>query len=195
MNIQIYEPAFLYEGHSYHTPDGTELLSVTQVCKAGLGLYIHKRSGPAAQKGTLVHQTLELYDKNDLVMETLDPILVKYLEQYKLALEENKITVIQNETRRYHPELLFAGTIDKIVKINGEYALIDIKTGKHEAWHMIQLGAYGKLLESEVDIKKYYCLYLTEDSHELVEVDGKEGFSYFLALYASTKIRIKLGYV
>ena len=190
----IYKPSFEPVGHKYQADDGTELDSVTGIIKGGLGLYQHKRISAKAEFGTDVHQTLQYYNEHDLNESTLAEPLKPYLEQYKDACKEHKIEHLQSETMRYEPDLLFAGTIDMICKVDGKMSLIDFKTGKIEPWHGLQLGAYSKLMEREITIEKAYCLYLQADGFQLTEYDHKQGWQYFLAIMAAAKVRKALGY-
>ena len=194
MEIIIYEPNFLYEGHQYHTPDGTELQSVTSICKAGLGLYQHKRVSPAAQKGTHIHQAIQYYDEGDLNEETLDAIIKPYLQNYKSACKEKGIVRLQNEVRRYSPRYLFAGTIDIIAKINGAYAIIDIKSGKQENWHKWQTAGYAELMLVEIGPMDRYCLYLTESEYALVKHEEENNFREFLSLMVVADLKKRNGY-
>lgn len=190
----IYKPSFLVEGHKYQADDGADLESVTTIIKNGLGLYVHKRVSPKAEFGTDVHKTIQYYNEKDLSESTLVEPLLSYLGQYKLACEFHKIEHLQSETMRYSPDFMFAGCVDMICKVDGKMSLIDFKTGKIEAWHGLQLGAYAKLMESEIEIEKCYCLYLTGENYLLKEYDHKQGWQYFLAIMAASKVRKALGY-
>jgi hypothetical protein len=192
--LKIYEPFFEPIGHLYHTADGTVLDSVTTIIKAELGLYQYAGVTDAAGRGTRVHMACQYFDEGDLDENTISDEVRPYLEQYKLALAAHDIQVDWNEKRRYHPVYLYAGSADKGARVAGVPSIIDIKTGKEEAWHFLQLGPYGKLVEAEYPHKKYYDLYLKPDGFKLVEQDGKRGMSYFLALLAAHNLKKNLGY-
>ena len=187
-------PYFLTEGHQYTTPDGTPLESVTSILKSGLGLYQYKKVSNAALFGTNCHKAFQYYDEKDLVESTLDPAVEIRLEQYKLALTNEEIEIQQNEVMRYHPIYLYAGCIDKVCKVKGVQSLIDIKTGKVEAWHGLQLAAYGELVKEEVRAEKHYCLYVQDDTYQLIDVTNEKYFKYFLSLMTSSHIKKELGY-
>lgn len=192
----LHIPDFEPKNHEYHTNNGTIIDSVTQILKTELDTYNYSNANNAALRGTHIHIACELWDKNDLNEETLDPIIKPYLEQYKLALKNEGIEILQNELRRYSEKYLFAGTIDKVAKLKKvKNILIDIKSGVFEKWHFIQLGAYGELIRPEFKIDEYYDLYLKPDSYNFVKQDGKKGFSYFLAIMASHNIKKNLGYL
>lgn len=188
------EPYFSVEKHEYHAPDGTELVSVTGVCKSGLGIYQYKRVSNKAAFGTNCHKAFQYYDERDLDEATLEEAIKPRLGQYKLALANENIVVQQNEVMRYHPTFLYAGCIDKICLVDGVQALIDIKTGKVENWHGLQLAAYGELVKEEIGPTQHFCLYVQDDTYQLVDVTDPKYFRYFLALMASSQIKKELGY-
>jgi len=187
--MNIYEPFFNYNGHEYHADDGTELLSVTGICKSGLGIYQYKRISAKAEFGTNVHKACQYYDEKDLDESTLDPAVGLRLEQYKLACKEKGIIRLQNEVRRYHPVYLFAGTIDLICKINGVMSILDFKTGKQENWHKWQTAGYAELLKSELGELDRYCLYISDSGYDLVKHDEPNNFREFLALKVVAEIK------
>jgi len=106
--------------HIYKDDTDTIIPSVTTLLKDILGIYQYKHTGSsyAATRGTFVHLACQAYDEHDLVESTLDPVLVPYLKRYKEALLVNNITIEANELPRFHPQLRFAGTMDKIAIIN-----------------------------------------------------------------------------
>lgn len=191
--LKIYEPYFEPKGHLYHTPDGMILDSVTTILKNALNMYQYGDNSRAI-RGSAIHRMIELYDENNLDINSLSDDLKNMLEVYKKAKKELNFTSIQSEIRRYHPDYLFAGTIDKIVLLNNEYWLIDIKTGSKEIWHKWQTAAYAKLLEKEIPIKNRGCLYLTTDAWELEPHTYNMDFPEFLSLFTAYKIAKKYGY-
>ena len=171
---KIFCPAFESLGHLYHAPDGTELISVTQVLKNELDSFRYGNS-TASQNGTHGHKVMELYDNNDLVMETLDPYFLPHLAQYILALEIEKIKVLQNEVRRYSPKYMYAGTIDKIAEVKIRPSIIDIKLGIPNVQYKWQIASYKELMRHEMgaDLDRY-CLYLKKDEKERYQPLGLE---------------------
>lgn len=191
--MKIYEPYFQVEGHCYHTPDGMVLDSVTTIIKNECGLYQYG-SATAATKGDHVHRACQFHDEGSLNETTVYDEIQPYLEQYKLALTAQGIVVKQNEVRRYSPKYLYAGCVDKVVEIENNLALIDIKTGATEHWHRWQTAAYAELLRLELGPLDRYILYLKPDSFRLAQHDNKRDFGEFLALLAANTIKINSGY-
>ena len=59
---------------------------------------------------------------------------------------ENEVQLIETELFMWHKDVPWAGTCDIIAKINGQYCIIDIKTGNYYKSHEIQLNMYAELL-------------------------------------------------
>jgi hypothetical protein len=167
--MKYYIPSFEPKGHIYQSDEGEVLPSVTTIIKDSLKIYQYKSYGPsvAATRGTYVHLACQMYDENDLDESTIDPVVAPYLESYKLALKKYGINVEANELMRYHPTLKFAGSIDKVVMLDGKRTIIDIKTGKEECWHKWQTGAYAELLKAELGPLERADLYIKPDSFYL----------------------------
>lgn len=75
---------FIEESHKYLL-DGKELVSVTEVLP-----YNYTCSEFYRIRGKYVHKTIELYSKNDLDEDSLDPVLQGYLQAYKKFRVEYK---------------------------------------------------------------------------------------------------------
>jgi len=191
---RIFIPSFEPKEHLYQDDKGNILNSVTQILKSELNTYNYANQNYASTRGTHIHSACELWDKNDLDEKDLDEEIKPYLEQYKLALKNENIEILQNEVRRYSPKYLFAGSVDKLARIANKNVIIDIKSGQEEKWHFMQIGAYGELVRPEFKVDEYYCLYLKPDHYKFVKHDGKKGFRYFTALIASHTIKVNLGY-
>jgi hypothetical protein len=107
----------------------------------------------AARKlGNYVHQATALWDKDDLVVETLSPGLIPYLEGWKLFLSDFniKFAAEQIERRLYSRKWGFAGTTDRDpVEIGGRMTLIDLKTSTSMLKTYALTTAGYKILQEE----------------------------------------------
>lgn len=131
--------------HRY-TLDGEVLPSVTQILKP-LHDFSMVPAGAlqrAAEFGTAVHKTVELYLKNDLDEGSLDDALKGPLDAFKEwqqafnEVEDDCDNPII-ETFCYHPRLKYAGTPDLVYP----YSVIDIKSRPvNMLTDQIQLAAY-----------------------------------------------------
>jgi hypothetical protein len=139
---------FDQETHTYNL-NGERLPSVTQILKP---LYDFSAVPPdvlrrAAEFGTAVHKAVELYLKDDLDEQSLDPALVGPLTAFKVFLMDHPALAEQQpiiEIPIYHKRLKYAGTPDLVYP----YDDIDIKSRPFsESTDPLQLAAYGAAVE------------------------------------------------
>ena len=86
-----------------------------------------------------------------------------YLESFCKWYEDNKVLTWETELQLFDNRVPYAGTVDFIGRINGEPAILDIKTGTEVSSHEYQLVAYGLLhnyMFPKNKIKKLYTLYI-----------------------------------
>lgn len=198
---QIYEPYFEPVGHLYHTPEGRRLDSVTGILKAELNLYQYGQIN-AATRGTHVHQLCEDYDNGDMSESDTANIsvdLLPYFNAYKTAKSDIGFKVLVCEKKLYHPVYLYAGTLDRIVKMESE-KMLDIKTGAKEPWHGMQLAAYEEMAHASMPLRAgkrrgRVALYLHSDgTYELEHYEDPHDWRNFLALYSAHNVKVELGY-
>ena len=165
--------AFREEDHVY-TWNGNAVPNVTSVIEKA---YDFRFVNPDALErarvlGTKVHKTTELYDLGRLREDTLHPTLQKYLASWIQFREENNVEIISCEQRGYCAKYGFAGTIDRILKMNqGDGPLIaDIKTGDVYVPHGLQSAGYKLIAEEQGWCQKNArrcSVYLYEDGYEI----------------------------
>ena len=194
-NMKLYVPTFEPIGHIYQNDHGDVLKSVTTILKDELGLYQWKGTMTKATRGTNIHLACQFFDEKDIDEKALDTDIRENLGQYKKALAENDIVVEANELMRYHPELGYAGMVDKVAKVKGARSIIDIKSGKEEVWHRWQTAAYMGMLKKELGELDRYCLYLTNDSYKLVMHPSQMDWSEWTILLAAHNIRARANYL
>ena len=169
--------AFNQEDHTYSL-NGIALKGITGMIKSQLFPDMYKDIpqwilGRAAERGTMVHESIELFDAGFEPKDTTPE-----LESYKRIKRENGLTTLANEyivTDREH----FASAID-LVLCKGEYIfLTDIKTTytldkEYVRW---QLSIYAYLFElqnPELKVSKLYALWLRDDKSEFTEIKRVE---------------------
>jgi len=145
-------------------------------------------------RGTYVHAATEMIDKGTLDWNALDDTLRPYCEAYsKYCQSANMGEILISERPMYHAQYLYAGTLDRVVKMNGLTSLIDIKSGSPHPATALQVAAYAELVRANEDthVSKGYVLYLRDDgTYRLDEVkDLKRNLQIFLA--ALTVVRWK----
>jgi hypothetical protein len=119
---------FLPDTHEYFLGD-RRLESVTEVLgEAGMTDYRFSRDWYMT-RGKYVHAATEMIDRGTLDWSDLDPALVPFCEAYQNFIEDKRPEILLSEKPLYHAQHLYAGTLDRLVKMDGGMAIIDIKSG------------------------------------------------------------------
>lgn len=120
---------FYPDTHSYML-DGEPLPAVSDLCR-----FIHREvyhNAPqsamelAALRGTAVHAAAEILDKTGTAQIEAD--YAPYLTGYADFLSSHDVCWTLIEKPLYHPQLRYAGTIDRYGLVDGKWTLIDLKT-------------------------------------------------------------------
>jgi len=139
--------------------------------------------------GKKVHKATELYDQDDLNIETLNPTLKSYLDGWIKFENDYGFNVYNIELEMYHPLYKFAGRLDRIGVIaqdkKYDYVLVDIKSGVKMKHHAIQLAGYELLYNYGKprfeQIKRRLCVYLNPDGYRVEEYKNVNDANVFLA--------------
>ena len=100
-----------------------------------------RRSGKAAETGTVVHELVERMNRGEEV--SVHPDYQPYVDQYKGFLDLWQPEWIEVESTIVNDTLGYAGTTDGMAKIQNEIAVIDLKTGANVYGEVaLQLNAY-----------------------------------------------------
>lgn len=140
-----------------------------------------KQSTSAKGRGTAVHDIVEAYENTGKVAGLEGPFQ-GYARAFESWINSNDIKVIGHEqtvkSEKYH----YAGTLDLLVKVNGNLTLIDVKTGKdiYPEAHL-QVSAYKQALsEDGTELQGSGILLLQEDGTYKYE-QAKDKLKTFLA--------------
>lgn len=109
----------------------------------------------AGRRGSIVHELTELYDSGEEVDFLNDRGFPKFkmlewsmFERYVEFTETFKPQIDMIEVHMIDDILGFAGTIDRVIHLNGKSMLLDIKTsGSIYPSYWLQLAAYFELLK------------------------------------------------
>lgn len=171
---------------SRYVVDGQRVLSVTEALS--LSGWVRWDGVPwevldaAARRGTWVHEATVLMDEDDLDWDTVPEEWSGYLDAYRLFRMEADFVISHREAPLVHPVYRFAGTTDIAGTLNGQDAVIDIKTGDSRLFWPLQLSGYSLLLGGNG--RKRFSLRLRAngdyrlDSHD----DPKDGRLFLAAL-------------
>lgn len=166
--------------HAYTDAQGRAIPGVTSVLKA-VGLIDTTWYTPeAAQRGTSVHALTMLSDDDLIDHHTPVPAeYVKYLDAWVKFRTETDYEPMLVEHRIYHPTYRYAGTLDRAGKLNGQYAVLDIKTGKAMPATGIQLAAYQACIQPA---HARFAVELHDDgTYKLIEYRDRNDWNVWLA--------------
>lgn len=142
---------FYDESHSY-TVDGQELPSVSELTRfISRELYSDINQtvlDRAADRGTRVHKVTEALDKYGEA--ECDDDILPYLQAYLEFRKKHKCEWSHIEKAMYHPDLLYAGKVDRLGVMDGENVILDIKTTSqiHTVSVTAQLTLYKMMAEA-----------------------------------------------
>ena len=158
----LFDPAT----HTY-TLDGQVLPGVTQIIGAA-GLRDDSwYTEDAALFGKRVHEWTAHRDLGGT--EPYPEEIEGQCKAWEKFKAEAKPEILHVEMKIHHPDLPYAGTIDRIAILNSHTWILDIKTGVPQPWHGVQLAAYAFATES---IRHRAAVYLREDGTYKVAVDS-----------------------
>lgn len=127
----------------------------------------------AADRGTRVHKATQMLDVVHDV--ECDEDIVQYVQAYVQFLREHKPEWRFIEKSMYHPELMYAGTIDRYGNLDGKKTILDIKTSSslQKVLYGAQLNLYRKMFIANFhDVERIAVLHLTKDGkYKLVDFD------------------------
>ncbi len=162
------ETKILFEGntHTYRLESGEIIPSVTQIIK---DVCLIDYSGIpkdvldyARDRGAAVHLACELYDKNDL--KSCPELIEAYLQGWVDFVKNCEPVFSGIENIVYSKKYNYAGTVDRICKIDDTDWIIDIKTTKqrHKS-HKLQTAGYKIPCDDYGYDFKRACVYLKDD--------------------------------
>ncbi len=141
----------------------------------------------AQEFGKAVHTACHLHDINDLDMGSLDPALKPYLHAWLKWEKDTGFILESSEQIVYSKIYRYAGTYDRIGRIDGIKTLIDIKSGTTLPKTIaLQTAAYmeahneGKIREGKIK-RRLVVQLLEKGTYRMQEYKEKSDFSVFLA--------------
>lgn len=175
-NIKGRKLEYVDQYHLYLV-DGVKVPSVTQLLNRKFGKKYDGISADvlkkAAERGTQIHKAIECYCKgfDDGSSEVRD---FKFLQKhYGFETVENELPIILTfggET--------YAGRLDLILKIDGKYAVADIKTtstlDKEYLGHQLNLYRMGVEQSYDYKIESLYGVHLRDGKRKLAKIPIKE---------------------
>lgn len=132
--------------------------------------------------GQRVHFACQLADEDDLDEESIEPDVAPYLAAWQKFLRESGAVVLANEQRVAEPMLMYAGTLDNVLMLNGEKVLVDKKTSISLPMAVgPQTAAYQRAL-GDATVTRRGALRLRPDgTYRFDYLTGSDDWSVFVA--------------
>jgi hypothetical protein len=111
--LNDFDVEFEPEGHVY-TYHGEHWPSITQILKAEGFIDTSHYDEWSRDKGSMVHLAAKYYLSCELDEETLDPVIIPYLNAFKRFMSESGLIVHQSETPGVNTTYRYSGTPDII---------------------------------------------------------------------------------
>jgi hypothetical protein len=134
----------------------------------------------AGRRGSVVHELTEKYDSGEECSFVSENGFPKYkmlewsmFERYVDFIKTYKPEIDAMEFHMISEELGYAGTLDRIIRLNGKTMLLDIKTSNSiYPMYWLQLAAYHELLKNGIiEIEQFGILWLNAKTR----TTGKNG--------------------
>ena len=179
--------SFREEDHTYWL-SGLRLESVTEILEGSRIADYRFSNEEAMTRGSFVHTATEFIDRGSLDWSALDDTLRPYCEAYQRFIEDKRPEILLSEKAMYHPTLLFAGTPDRVMRMDDSIILPDLKSGAPSRATAVQVSAYRELVSVSEGItcRKLFSLHLKNNGkYQLSEpislMDAKRYYNVFLA--------------
>jgi len=137
--VTLAVPVFDESTHTYTTPDGIPLISVTQALVSAGIIDTRWFDEQSAWRGSVIHKICEYDDLGILKESSVDPAAMGYLDSWREWKARTGFKPKRVEQPTYHPAYGYAGTPDAD---NDEWD-VDRKTGASAPWHALQLALYS----------------------------------------------------
>lgn len=164
---------FFDEGHTYEL-DGVQIPSVSEVTRflsrEVYGDVQQFRLDHAAARGTKIHKLTEALDKYGEI--EADAESLPYIKAYVKFRQEHDVEWEEIEKPRFHPDGLYAGTVDRMGTIDGRRGILDIKNSYriHKPLYEAAQNLYRMTYDPGF-IEVLYILHLKPDeTYRLIEL-------------------------
>ena len=195
---------------TYENKDGVRVPGVTTVlgllAKPALihwawqcgvdGIDYRKKRDQAADIGTLAHYLIECEienktpDTSEYSAKAIDKAENAQLAFFEWCNTLGKYETVGTEVGLVSERYQYGGTLDWVIKQNGNYILIDFKTSKAVYLEMTyQLAAYEQLWNENNSGKELYCCYIARLGKEDGEFEQRRyrGLDNEMALFTNLR--------
>ena len=149
----------------------------------------------ARDLGSAVHKAVDHFNRG-LPLEVTNET-APYVAHYAAWIRNNNVEIIGSEKVVLNQEIGFGGQYDSLCRINGELALVDVKSGSQKISQRLQLaglsmaewhGENNEEAEPMPKVEVAYILLVRPDSapelirHDITDAD-REHFTYLVETY------------
>ena len=177
-------------GAEWYQENHDKGLAVEEVMKGIKGAH-RKRSTDALEVGKMVHDWCEKainwkLGRGEIPDMPEHEAAENSINAFRGWVKENDVEWITSEEKVYSKEHNYAGTIDAVAKVNGEFSVIDFKTSAavYNAYHL-QCAAYGQCVREVYgkEIDSSYILRFDKKTGAFESVRSNEFAENFKAFY------------
>lgn len=153
-----------------------------------------------AKIGKYVHMATELYDQDNLDMNSVHENLHGYVQAWIKFRNESGFEIETMEQIVYHPVYGYTGTNDRVGKLNRVRSMLDIKTTAVLSPSVgCQTAAYAEAenqyrADGNKIIKRFGIQLRPDSSYRIQEYKDRSDFSVFLSCLQLLNWRKKHGY-
>lgn len=135
-----------------------------------------------ADLGRRVHAACQFLDEGDLDEASVEDDVAPYVDGYRKFLLDTGAAVLANERRVFDAGLVYAGTLDRVLQVNGAKWLVDLKTSIARPLSVgPQTAAYLRAL-ADPSVTRRAALRLKPDgAYKFDALTGANDWSVFMA--------------
>lgn len=193
--------AFEPDAHRY-TWNGRPVPGVTEAIRSALGDPFANIAPDVLERkrrlGVAAHVAWQLDDEGTLYEGSVHSAVMPLLEAWRAFRRELRSEIVLIEKRLYHDSLGYAGTLDRLLRINGDRAIVDGKTGLPGPLAALQTAAYAELVDSEFGsdggepIRRFSLQTLPSGRYKFEEHRSPADFRDFLACLAVHRLKERM---
>lgn len=183
---------FFDKDHQYQV-DGEPIPSVSEVLRfMSREIYdsaTQYQLNNAADRGTRIHKATEQIDRFGSCEITED--IESYIRAYIQFLRDHKPHWEKIEHAMYHPELMYAGTLDRVGIIGGKRTVVDIKSTSKIETPLVTAQVNGYAMMSLDPIEQVAVLQLKKDGTYRFRILEKDTSTFLAALTLHNALKKK----
>jgi hypothetical protein len=176
MSEILFEPI----SHKYFLGD-SELPSVTQILGDLNFIDSSYFTEESRRRGEYVHSATEFDDRGSLDDASVDSTILSYLSAWRRFKRENSVKIYEIEKIVGSPIYRYAGTLDRIVELNGFKAILDIKSGAVGKATGLQTAGYEIGYNSDQSLKRFAVQLKNDGSYKLHPFTDRDDRKIFLS--------------